>query len=47
MENTITEIKYSLEGTNSRIHEVEEWIGKVEDRLMEMTDAEQKKNEKK
>ena len=29
--NTITEIKYSLEGTNTRIQEAEEQIREVED----------------
>ena len=43
MQNTITEIKNSLESANSRILEAEEGINKVEDRLVEMTDAEQKR----
>ena len=42
MQNTIIEIKKSLESTNSRIHEAEEQISEVEDRLEEITDAEQK-----
>ena len=42
MQNTIMEIKNSLEAANSRIQEVEEWISKVEDRLVEITDAEEK-----
>ena len=38
MQNTVTEIKNSLEGTNSRIQEAEERITEVEDRLVEITD---------
>ena len=38
MQNTITEIKYSLEGTNSRIQKVEELISEVEDRIVEITE---------
>ena len=43
MQNTITEIKNSLEATNSRTQEAEEKISEVEDRLVEITDAEQKR----
>ena len=43
MQNIITEIKNSLEATNSRIQEAEEQISKVEDRLVEIMDAEQKR----
>ena len=46
MQNTMTEIKNSLEATNSKIQEAEEVISKVEDRLMKITDAEQKKEKK-
>ena len=46
MQNTITEIKNSLEATNSRIQEAEEQISKVEDRLVEITDAEQKREKR-
>ena len=42
MQNTINEIKNSLEATNSRIQEAEEWISEVEDRLVEITNEEQK-----
>ena len=45
MQNTITEIKNSLETTN-RIQESEEQISKVEDRLGEITDAEQKREKR-
>ena len=46
MQNTKTEIKNSLEATNSRIQEAEEQISKVEDRLMETTDVEQKREKR-
>ena len=42
MQNTITEIKNSLEAANSRIQEAEEGINEVEDRLVEIMDVEQK-----
>ena len=35
--NTITEIKNILEGINSRISEAEEWISKLEDKMVEIT----------
>ena len=37
----ITNIKNTLEGTNSRINDAERWISKLEDRLLEITAAEQ------
>ena len=43
MQNTLTEIKNSLEAANSRTEEAEEQISQVEDRLVEITDAEQKR----
>ena len=49
MKNTINEIKNSLEGINSRITEAEEWISDREDKIVEISTAEQnkeKKNEK-
>ena len=46
MQNTITEIKSSLEAANSRIQEAEERISKVEDRLVEITEAEEKREKK-
>ena len=46
MQNTITEIKNSLEAFNSRIQEAEEQISGVEDRLVEITDAEQKREKR-
>ena len=36
MNNAINEIKNCLEGTNSRIMEVEDRISEVEDRMVEM-----------
>ena len=46
MQNTIPEIKNSLESANSRIQEAEEGINKVEDRLVEMMDTEQKREKR-
>ena len=49
MNNTIYEIKNSLEGINSRITEAEEQISDLEDKIVEKIMAEQnteKKNEK-
>ena len=43
MKNTITEIKNTPEGTNSRITEVEEQICELEDRMGEMTAKEKNK----
>ena len=49
MNNTINEIKNSLEGVNSRITEAEEWISDLEDKIVEITATDQnkeKRNEK-
>ena len=43
MNNTITEIKKTLEWTNSRITAAEEWISELEDRMLEITAEEQNK----
>ena len=43
MNNTITKIKNTLEGANSRITEPEEWIGELEERMVEITAEEQNK----
>ena len=43
MNNTIIEMKNTLEGINSRITEAEEWISNLEDRMVEITTAEQNK----
>ena len=47
MNNAITEIKNTLEGTNRRITEAEERISVVEDRMMEINEAELRKEKKK
>ena len=41
--NTITEIKNTLEGINSRISEAEEWISELEDKMVEIIAEEQNK----
>ena len=49
MKNTINEIKNSLEGIKSRITEAEEQMSDLEDKIVQITIAEQnkeKKNEK-
>ena len=47
MNNAITEIKSTLEGTNSRITEAEEiYISEVEDRMVEINEAERKKEKR-
>ena len=43
MDNAITEIKSTLDATNSRITEAEERISEVEDRMVEINEAERKK----
>ena len=46
MNNVITEIKSTLEGTNSRITEAEDRISEVEDRMVEISEAERKKEKR-
>jgi len=46
MNNTITEIKNTLEGTNSRITEAEERKSELEDRTVEITAEEQNKGKR-
>ena len=46
MNNTINEMKNSLEGISSRITEAEEWISDLEDKIVEITTAEQKKEKR-
>ena len=46
MNSTITEITKTLKGTNSRLSETEEWISDLEDRLIEMIEAEQNKEKR-
>ena len=43
MNNTINEIKNSLEGINSRITEAEEWTSDLEDKIVAITAAKQNK----
>ena len=46
MNNAITEIKSTLEGTNSRITEAQDRISEVEDRMVEINEAERKKEKR-
>ena len=46
LNNTITEIKNTLEGTNIGIAEAEEWISELEDRMVEITAEEQNKGKR-
>ena len=43
MNNAITEIKSTLEGTNSRVTKTEDRISEVEDTMVEINEAERKK----
>ena len=43
MNTARTEIKNTLEGTNSRITEAEDRISEVEDRMVEINKAEEKR----
>ena len=46
MNNTINEVKNSLERINSRITEAEEWISELEDKIVEITTTEQSKEKR-
>ena len=46
MKNTINEIENTLEGISSRITEAEEWISDLEDKIVEITIAEQNKEKR-
>ena len=46
MTNTITEMKTTLEGINSRVTEAEEQISDLEDRMVEFNGAEQNKEKR-
>ena len=46
MNNTISGIKNSPEGINTRITEAEEWINNLGDKIGEITTAEQNKEKK-
>ena len=45
MNSAITEIKSTLEGTNSRIMEAEDRISEVGDRMVEINETERKKKQ--
>ena len=46
MNNTINDIKNSLEGINSRITEAEKWISDLDDKIVEITTREQNKEKR-
>ena len=46
MNNTITKMKNTVEGNNSRLPEAKEWISKLEDRMVEITAREQNKEKR-
>ena len=46
MNNAITDIKSTLEGTNSRITEAEDRLSEVEERMVEINEAEGKKEKR-
>ena len=46
MNNAINEIKITLEGTMSRKTETEDTISKVEDKMVEINEAERKKEKR-
>ena len=46
MSNTINETKISLERISTTITEAEEWISELEDKIVEITTTEQKKEKK-
>ena len=43
MSNAINEIKNTLEATNSRITEAEDWISELENRMVKINESERKK----
>ena len=46
MNNAISEVKKTLEGSNSRITEAEDRISEVEDRMVEINETERKKEKR-
>ena len=46
MNNTVAEIKNTLEGINSRITEAKEWISELENKVVEITVREQNKEKR-
>ena len=45
MSNAITEMKNTLEGTNSRVPEAEERVSELEDRMVEINEWKKRKKE--
>ena len=46
MNNAISDIKNTLEGTNSKIMEAEDRISEVEDKMVEINESERKKEKR-
>ena len=46
MNNSITEVKNTLEGNNSRINEAEDRISEVAHRMVELNEEERKKEKR-
>lgn len=46
MNNAINEIRNTLEATNSRIMEAEDWISEIEDRMVDINESERKKEKR-
>ena len=46
MNNKINDTKISLQGFNIRITEADEWISDLEDKIVEITTAEQNKEKR-
>ena len=46
MNNAVSEIKNTLEGTNNRIMQREDRISEVEDRIVDINEAERKKEKR-
>ena len=46
LKNTITEMKITLQGTNSRLDYAEEWINDLDDRVVEITQSNQQKEKR-
>ena len=43
MKNILTEMKNTLEGMNRRLTDTEDWISKLEHKVVELTENRQKK----
>ena len=46
IKNAVTEMKNTLKGINSRLHDTDELLSKLEDRVVEITEPEQKMEKK-